>query len=202
MSRKRIFYIVFFSLLVVVFFIALGYAIPGFRNPRMNPISVVQPWTFLNQDGKPVTESISSGKVTAVNYFFTTCPVVCPKMMGNLKPVYEAFKDEKDFLMLSFTSDPEVDSVPVLKRFADSLSVNTDKWVFLTGRKDSLYNTARYSYRIDDPKNFVTRIEDDFLHTQFIALVNKKGEVVKIYDGIKPSEMSEMEAEIKKLLKE
>ena len=202
MSRKRIFYIVFFSLLVLVFFVALGYVIPGFRNQRMNPVSVVQPWTFVNQDGEPTTESIARGKVTAVNYFFTTCPVVCPKMMGNLKPVYEAFKDDKDFLMLSFTSDPEVDSVPILKRFADSLSVNTDKWVFLTGRKDSLYNTARHSYRIDDPKNFVTRIEDDFLHTQFIALVNKKGEVVKIYDGIKPSEMSEMEAEIKKLLKE
>ena len=123
-------------------------------------------------------------------------------MTNNLKPVYEKFKDEPGFLMLSFTSDPEVDSVPVLRRYADSLGVDTKKWIFLTGRKDSLYNTARNSYRIDDPKNFVSRIEDDFLHTQFIALVNRKGEVVKIFDGIKPSEMRDMEADIKKLLKE
>jgi protein SCO1/2 len=80
--------------------------------------------------------------------------------------------------------------------------VDTNKWIFLTGRKDSLYNMARHSYKIDDPANFVQNISDDFLHTQFIALVNKKGDVVKIYDGIKPSEMKEMEKDISRLLKE
>ena len=74
--------------------------------------------------------------------------------------------------------------------------------MFFTGRKDSLYSTARHSFKIDDPANFVQNIKDDFLHTQFIALVNRKGEVVKIYDGIKKSEVTEMEAEISKLLKE
>ena len=82
------------------------------------------------------------------------------------------------------------------------MGVDTRKWIFLTGRKDSLYSAARHSYKIDDPANFVQKIEDDFLHTQFIALINRKGEVVKIYDGIKPSEVAEMEAEITKLLKE
>jgi protein SCO1 len=65
-----------------------------------------------------------------------------------------------------------------------------------------LYSAARHSYKIDDPKNFVQDINDDFLHTQFIALINKKGDVVKIYDGIKPSEVKEMEVDISKLLKE
>jgi protein SCO1/2 len=82
------------------------------------------------------------------------------------------------------------------------MKVDTRKWMFLTGRKDSLYAAARHSYKIDDPKNFVSNPQDDFLHTQFIALVNKKGEVVKIFDGIKPSEMKEMEGAITELLKE
>ena len=76
------------------------------------------------------------------------------------------------------------------------------KWGFLTGQKDSLYAMARHSYAIDDPKTQAQNLETDFLHTQFIALVNKNGEVVKIYDGIKPSEMVELEKGIEKLLKD
>ena len=82
------------------------------------------------------------------------------------------------------------------------MDVNTDKWVFLTGRKDSLYKQARYSYKIDDPNNNLQSIEEDFLHSQFFALVDKKGRVKKIYDGIKQSEVDEMITDIKQLLKD
>jgi protein SCO1/2 len=73
--------------------------------------------------------------------------------------------------------------------------------MFLTGSKDSLYHMARHSYKIDDPKNDLNSIEDDFLHTQFMALVNKKGDIVKIYDGLKKDEIKEMKSEIENLLK-
>lgn len=180
----------------------LSVALPGFIKPKMAPISTVQPFAFVNQDGQTVTEKDIDGKVAVVNFFFTTCRSVCPKMNNNLKPVYEKFKNEPGFLILSHTCDPARDSAAVLKHYADSMKVDTRKWIFLTGRKDSLYSAARHSYKIDDPSNFVKNINDDFLHTQFIALINKKGEVVKIYDGIKPSEMKEMETDISKLLKE
>jgi protein SCO1 len=202
MSKKQVFYIAFFTILVLGFFFALSMVIPGFTNPKIPPIGTVQPFAFTNQDGKHFTEKDVEGKVMAVNFFFTTCNSICPKMSNNLKPVYEKFRNEEDFIILSHTSDPERDSPPALKRYADSLGADGKKWVFLTGRKDSLYNTARHSYKLDDPSNFVQKIEDDFLHTQFIALVNRKGEVVKIYDGIKPSEIKEMEGEIEKLLKQ
>jgi len=202
MSKKALILIIFFCFLVVGFFVALTYVIPEFAHPKMPPISTVQPFAFIDQDGKTITEKDIQGKVVAVNYFFTSCKSVCPRMNNNLKPVYEMFKNNPGFLILSHTCDPEVDSTARLKRYADSMKVDTKKWVFLTGRKDSLYLAARHSYRIDDPKNYVSNINDDFLHTQFIALVNKKGEVVKIYDGIKPSEMKEMEGDINKLLKE
>jgi protein SCO1/2 len=202
MSKKQVFYILFFTALVIGFFLVISAAIPQFSKPKINPIGAVEPFRFTNQDGQPVTEEVLQGKVAAVNFFFTTCKGVCPKMANNLKPIYEKFKSEPQFVLLSHTCDPARDSAQVLKRYADSLSVDTRKWIFLTGRKDSLYRAARYSYRIDDPGNYVQKIEDDFLHTQFIALVNKKGAVVKIYDGIKGSEIKDMEGEISKLLKE
>ena len=202
MSRKRIFYVVCFAVLVLGFFFTLSFMIPNFMKPGVPPIGTVQPFRFTYQDGQAVTDRDLAGKVFAVNFFFTTCKTVCPRMNNNLKPVYEAFKNEDGFRILSFTCDPARDSAAALKHYADSMQVDTRKWIFLTGRKDSLYEAARESFRIDDPKNYVQHIEDDFLHTQFIALVNRKGEVVKIYDGIKPSEVQEMQGRIKKLLKE
>jgi protein SCO1 len=202
MSRRRVFYVVFFALLVGAFFVAISFVMPGYLHPKMPPISQVEPFAFTNQDGQAVTEKDLQGKVVAVNYFFTSCRSVCPRMNNNLKPVYEHFKNDPHFLIVSHTCDPEVDSAARLKHYADSMGVDTRKWMFLTGRKDSLYQAARHIYKIDDPKNYVQNIKDDFLHTQFIALVDKKGAVVKIYDGIKPSEMKEMEAAITQLLKE
>jgi protein SCO1/2 len=201
MSRKRWFYVLFFALLVVGFFIVMSYAIPGFTNPSLPAIGSVKSFTFINQDGQKVTEAHLKNKVVVIEYFFTTCKGICPKMNNNLRTVYDAYKSENDFLILSHTCDPETDSAARLKQYADSMSVDTNKWIFLTGRKDSLYYMARHSYKIDDPGNNVIKTEDDFLHTQFIALVNKKGDVVKIFDGLKPSEMQEMKKDISKLLK-
>ena len=195
MSKKTLGYSIFFVALVIIFFLVVR---PWIK--KNDTISVVQPFAFINQDGKTVTDKDLEGKVYVAEYFFTTCPGICPEMNTNMKKVYEKFKDQKDFLILSHTSDPERDSVPVLKRYADSLGVNTSKWIFLTGRKDSLYTTARVSYTIDDPANNLKNIDDDFLHTQFWALV-KNGEVKKVYDGLKQSEINAMIKEIERTLK-
>ena len=119
-----------------------------------------------------------------------------------MRSVYEKFKNEKDFVILSHTCDPERDSVQQLKKYADSMNVDTHRWIFLTGRKDSLYAMARVSYTIDDPADNLLDIKNDFLHTQFWALVNKKGQVKSIYDGLKQSEVDAMTHKIEKLLKE
>lgn len=161
MSKKALAYSIFFVALIIVFFLVVR---PWIK--KNDTISVVQPFSFVNQDGKTVTDKDLEGKVYVAEYFFTTCPGICPEMNTNMKKVYEKFKNQKDFLILSHTSDPERDSVPVLKRYADSLGVNTAKWIFLTGRKDSLYTAARVSYTIDDPANNLKNIDDDFFtHT-------------------------------------
>jgi protein SCO1 len=197
MSKKGIFYIGFFVVLTTGFYLS----VKKWLRPN-DTISVVQPFAFVNQDGKTVTDKDVEGKVYVAEYFFTTCRGICPKMNNNMRVVYDKFKNEKDFLILSHTSDPERDSVSVMKKYSDSMNVNTQKWIFLTGRKDSLYAMARNSYTIDDPANNVNAITDQFLHTQFWALVNKRGEVKKVYDGLKQSEIEAMMKKIKKMLKE
>jgi protein SCO1/2 len=202
MRRKTVFYIIFFSLLVVAFYAVLITVIPGFKKSKLPPVSYVQPFSFTNQDGKIITEKNVGGKVYLANYFFTTCKSICPRMNSEVKKVYEHFENENDFLILSHTSDPGTDSVAQLKHYSDSLGVSGTNWIFLTGRKDSLYRQARLSYRIDDPNNNLKNIDDDFLHTQFLALVNRKGEVVKIYDGLRKTEIDQLIKDAEKLLKE
>ncbi len=195
MSRKALINTVFFAGLFVVFFLVVRKWLT-----YNDTISVVQPFSFVNQDGKLVTDKTMEGKVYVAEFFFTTCTGICPEMNTNLKKVYERFKGSPDFRILSHTSDPERDSVPVLKQYADSMKVDTEKWIFVTGRKDSLYKAARVSYTVDDPANNLQRIEDQFIHTQFWALVNKEGKVKKVYDGLKQDEVDEMIREIDYLL--
>jgi protein SCO1/2 len=202
MSKKSWIYISFFTGLVLVFYFVLTALIPDFGKKRIPPISYVRPFSFINQDGKTFTDKDVAGKVYVAEYFFTTCKGICPIMNGNMRKVYERFKDEDNFLILSHTSDPETDSAARLRFFADTMKVNTSRWVFLTGRKDSLYNMARVSYIIDDKENNLTNIKDQFLHTQFWSLVDKNGEVIKVYDGIKESDVAEIISDIAKLLKE
>jgi protein SCO1/2 len=203
MKKKFIGYSIFFVVLVIVFFVFVFAGTDNWKS-KSPVIGFVKPFTFKTQDGKAFTENDMKGKVCVVNYFFTTCKGICPRMNNNMKQkIYEVFKDEPDFMIVSHTCDPERDSVPVIKHYSDSLKVDTKKWVFLTGRKDSLYLAARNSYLLDDPNNNVQNINDQFLHTQFFALIDKNGNLRgQIYDGLKQNELDDLQKNIKALLKE
>ena len=201
-SKKTIFYSGFFIALAVGFYFILIAFNPEINKKSFPPVSYIRQFSFTNQDGKEVTEKDVAGKVYVAEYFFTTCKGICPKMNNNMRLVYDKFKNENEFLILSHTCDPETDSAAQLKKYSDSMAVNTRKWIFLTGRKDSLYSMARISYTIDDPANNLKSIDDDFLHTQFWALVDRKGDVRKIYDGLKGSEVRQLIKDADKLLKQ
>jgi len=189
--------------LIVGFYFTLTKVIPGYGDVKFPVLNDVKPFSFVNQNGKIISERDVAGKVYVAEYFFTTCQGICPILNTNMKKIYEAYKNEPDFQILSHTCDPDRDSVGRLKKYADSLHVNTGTWWFLTGRKDSLYNTARISYLLDDPKNNRQNIEEQFLHTQFFALVDRNGQVrKKIYDGLKKEELEELKKDIAVLLKE
>src|SRR5579871_5575215 len=202
MSKKAVFYTGFFIVLFIVFYFVLTKIIPGYSDVKLPVLSNVQPFAFTNQDGKIITEKDVAGKVYVAEYFFTTCKGICPKLNTNMKALFEQYKNNPDFLILSHTVDPETDSVARMKHYADSLNADSKTWWFLTGRKDSLYRTARVSYLLDDPKNNDEDINKQFIHTQFFALVDKNGNVRKIIDGLKKEEIAELKTDIDQLLKE
>lgn len=203
MKKKRILFLAgFFVLLFVGFYFALGQMIPGFGKPVLPVLSYVPSFSFKDQEGQVITEKDVAGKVYVAEYFFTTCRGICPKLNTNMKKLAADYAKEPDFRLLSYTVDPETDSVARMKHYADSLGADPARWFFLTGRKDSLYHLARSGYLLDDPKNNALNIDEQFLHTQFVALVDKGGRVRKIYDGLKKDELDELEKDISTLLKE
>ena len=202
MSKKRRFYILFFVLLALVFYFIISIVIPGYSKKKITPVGYVKPFSFLTQDGKTMTEKDIAGRVYVAEYFFTNCDGICPIMNNNMRTVYNEFKDEKDFLILSHTSDPDRDSTAQMKYYADSMKVDTRRWVFLTGDKKELYEAARFSYTIDDPANNLKSIDDQFIHSQYWALVDRNGDVMKVYDGLKQSEVKKLVKDARRLLKE
>jgi protein SCO1/2 len=202
MSKKIWFYSLFFLVLIIGFYFMLTKIIPGYGKVGLPKLSRVQPFSFLDQQGERITNQDVAGKVYVAEFFFTTCPGICPKMNTNLRPVYEKYKNEPNFMILSHTVNPSTDSVSRMKHYADSMGVDAAHWIFLTGPKDSLYLAARLSYLLDDPKNNLSPIDEQFIHTQFFALVDKNGNVRSIVDGLKKDELAEMQKEIDELLKE
>jgi len=202
MNKRFLGYAAFFIVLLLAFFFFVFRGTDKWK-PKLATISYVKPFSFTAQDGRQFTDQDHQGKVTVVEYFFTTCTGICPKMNANMKKVYDAFKDEPDFQVVGITSMPETDTLGRLKYYSDSLGLDPKKWILLTGRKDSLYTAARGSYMLDDPQNAVTKIEDDFIHTQFFALVDKNGDVRgQIYDGLKASEIERLKKDVRSLLNE
>ena len=191
--------------IIVGFWIMLSNT-KGFFDVKLPVMSYVQPFTFTDQNGKEVTEDTFDGKVYVAEYFFTTCKGICPKMNANMQIVYEKYKGETDFAILSHTSMPETDSVPVMKDYEERIlgknPVFTAPWYFVTGSKDSLYKMARQSYLLDSDHNNYTNIEDEFIHTQFFALVDKQKRVRGVYDGLEPEEIKRLNVDIQGLLNE
>ncbi|MDX2047180.1 MAG: SCO family protein [Chitinophagaceae bacterium] len=201
MNKKLLIYTVFFGVLLAAFYVVLMKT-TDFAKVKLPVLNNVLPFSFTRHDGKTINEKEVTGKVYVAEYFFTTCKGVCPKMNRNMKKIYDEFKVQKDFLIVSHTVDPQTDSAAQLKRYADSLGANTEHWWFLTGTKEGLYKSARESYLLDDPQNNSLNIEEQFLHTQFFALVDRQGRVRGIYDGLKEDEIQKLRRDINRVLEE
>ena len=201
MKKKAVIYLGFFLVLLGGFYAALMYT-TDFEHVKLPVLNTVQPFTFLRQDGKQVSQADVKQRVYLAEYFFTTCKGICPKMNKNMKSIYEAFKNEKDFMIISHTVNPEIDTLPVMKHYAYSLGASVDNWWFVTGTKESLYKAARESYLLDDPKNNTKSINEQFLHTQFFSLIDRQGRVRGVYDGLKKDELTQLMHDIEELIKE
>jgi protein SCO1/2 len=155
---------------------------------------------FVDQDSNWVTNNTFKDKIYVADFFFTTCPTICPVMKKEMLRVYEKFEDNEEVAILSHTIDPEHDNVEVLKDFADRLDVQTEKWHFVTGKKEDIYAIGQKSY-------MVTAMEDQaapggFIHSGAFILVDKNGRIRGLYDGTVPEQVDKLMADIPKLLAE
>lgn len=201
MRKKLLFYLLFFGVLLGGFYAAMVYT-TDFEKVKLPVLNSVQPFSFIRQDSVIVTQQDIKQRVYVAEYFFTTCKGICPKMNKNMKLVYDRYKADSNFLILSHTVNPENDSIPVLSQYAETFGAEPQNWWFLTGSKEALYKTARESYLLDDPKNSTVNIDEQFLHTQFFALVDRLGRVRGIYDGIKKDEVEQLMTDIQELINE
>ncbi len=181
-------------------------ALPYFGKKKYNvtfsdtTYHTVKPFCFKNQFNENVTEQTIAGKIYVTDFFFTTCESICPIMSAELERVYKAFYNNPNFLILSHTVEPEVDSVPVMLKYAKLNGVNNKQWLFLTGSKKALYTMARTSYLLNNEVG--NGDEDDFIHTQNFALVDYDKHLRGFYDGTDSAEVSRLIIDINLLLKE
>ena len=160
---------------------------------------------FLNQLGDTISQGQLEGTIYVVNFFFTTCGGICPKMSKQLQRVQAEFRGDEHFKILSHTVNPSYDSVPVMYNYARRFDADDKQWWFLTGSKEELYLMARKSYLVvpdkEDP-NFEHGSESDFIHTENFVLIDPDKRIRGMYDGTNAEEVSELIRDIYDLRKE
>lgn len=160
----------------------------------------IPPFRFTDQDGQTVTEKTVAGKIYVADFFFTTCPSICPIMTGNLKKVQDEFIGTENILILSHSIDPEYDSPEVLKKYAAEKGADTRFWKFLTGDKDTIYDLCENSYMAFAKTDKAA--PGGYIHSGFFVLVDKDRHIRGAYDGTEEGKTEELIKDIKILLKE
>ena len=160
----------------------------------------IAPFRFIDQDSVEVNKSTFEGNIYVADFFFTSCRTICPIMKTQMLRVYELTAAMPDVLLLSHTIDPEYDTVALLRDFANRLGVESKKWHFVTGSKDSIYKIAQTSY-------FATAMEDKtepdgFIHSGAFLLIDKQARIRGKYDGTKEEDVNRLIADIKRLRQE
>lgn len=138
-------------------------------------------FAFTNQNGKTITQNDYKGKIYVADFFFTTCPTICPIMTTNMAWLQDKIKDNPKVMLLSHSVTPDIDSVPVLKAYAEKKGVIDSKWNLVTGNKKDIYYIARKSYLA--VKTTSSKELYDMVHTENFILVDGRGRIRGFYNG-------------------
>ena len=207
LKKYRIFlgvFLVFSAVVLSLFYSALKpkKTLPIFNPSDVNPELVdstiqykskyhtIADFSFVNQNGKTITQKDYEGKIYVADFFFTTCGSICPKMTTNLSDIQKVFANDPKVKLLSHTVFPETDSVPVLKAYAKKYKVDDSKWNLVTGDKKEIYEMARKSYlavKLGEPSELY-----DMVHTENFVLVDTKKRVRGFYDGTNKEDMKRL----------
>lgn len=150
----------------------------------------IAPFSFENQNGKTITQDDYEGKIYIADFFFTTCPTICPKMTANMVNIQEEILNDSTVMLLSYSVTPKIDSVPQLKKYAIEKGVNDEKWNLLTGNKKEIYTMARKSYLV--VKENGDGGPYDMIHTENFILVDPEKRIRGFYDGTDTLAMREL----------
>ncbi|WP_428331460.1 SCO family protein [Mucilaginibacter sp.] len=152
---------------------------------------------YINQYGDSISSKNTDGKIYVADFFFTSCPSICPVMQRNMLTVYNTFKANNDVKILSFSIDPKYDSVKVLKKYADKLGIEGNMWWLLQGKKDDTYKLAEKSYLV--AVNQDSTVPGGYVHQGYFVLIDKQKRIRGSYDGTSPQQVAQLVEDIKTL---
>lgn len=156
---------------------------------------------LVNQLGDTISQKTFDNKIYITDFFFTTCPGICLKMTGNMQRIQEAFIDDSDILLVSHSVTPSIDSVSVLKTYADKNGVIDSKWHLVTGDKTEIYDLGRNQYFVENDLGIPKDI-NDFLHTENFLLIDKDKHIRGIYNGLNRASIAQLITDVKALKSE
>ncbi|WP_055437616.1 SCO family protein [Lacinutrix algicola] len=156
---------------------------------------------LLNQLGDTISQSTFENKIYITDFFFTTCPGICPQMTDNMAKIQEEFKEDDDILLLSHSVMPNTDTVSALKNYANNNNVIDNKWHLVTGDRNEIYALGRDHYFVESDLGEVKTI-DDFLHTENFLLIDKNKHIRGIYNGLNRASIAQLITDIKALKNE
>ncbi|WP_431127334.1 SCO family protein [Flagellimonas flava] len=177
---------------------------PKWVNPKSDSIyglHRIPNFKLINQLGDTITEKTFDNKIYVTDFFFTSCPGICPKMTENMNLIQQAFKDDEEILLLSHSVTPQLDSVPILRHYAETKGVLENKWHLVTGERRDIYNLGRFAYFVEEDLGFQKSM-DEFLHTENFVLIDKKRHIRGIYNGLNKTAIHQLIADIKTLQEE
>ena len=190
------------------------YAVPKivakFETPTLVKIAEVPKFEFINQDGVLISNSFYEDKVWVVEFFFTTCPTICPRMNENMVKIQNEFYGNLDFGIASFSINPKFDTPEILKAYAKNHGATLKTWHFLTGNQEKIYELANTGFTLFAGEN--SNAEGGFEHSGMFALIDKEGKIrsrldefgnpIAFYEGLEPAGVQMLKEDIAILLKE
>ena len=174
---------------------------PKWEMPAGQAFHQVRPFSLVNQKNEVFTEKNLDGKISVVDFFFTTCPGICPRMTSSMGDIQKEFIDDDNIQLVSHSVTPEADSAGVLERYAENNHVNFKRWKLLTGKKQEIYDLGRRYYFVEEDEG-IKKDNDVFLHTENFVLVDAQRHLRGIYNGLDPNSMQDLIRDIKILEKE
>ena len=184
--------------------------LPFFDSPEFTPrwidpedlpddFHTIPSFTLYNQRGETVTEAALDGNITVVDFFFTACNGICPRLTQSMARIDAAIDPDADFVLLSHSVTPERDTPEVLQSWAEAKGVRSDRWHLLTGERSTIYALGRSAYFIEESLG-LEKNPDDFLHTENMVLLDRSRRIRGVYNGVNKASVSQLTKDAQALL--